>query len=77
MLFSTLVVETGLKANAKTRLIGFQPVQYMKMEINEVTRLEIGILISISKSSKRVTSWNSHLNFSRYYFTLAVTITYA
>ena len=47
------------------------------MEINEVTLLEIGIIISISKSSKRVTSWNSHLNFSRYHFTLAVSITYA
>ena len=40
------------------------------MGINEVTLLEIGILISISKSSKRVTSWNSHLNFLRYHFTL-------
>ena len=47
------------------------------MGINEVTLLEIGILISISKSSKRVTSWNSHLNFSCYHFILAVTITYA
>ena len=47
------------------------------MEINEVTLLEIGILISISKSCNGVTSWNSHLNFSRYHFTLAVTITYA
>ena len=47
------------------------------MEINEVTLFEIGILISISKSSKRVTSWNSHLKFSRYHFTLAVKITYA
>ena len=40
------------------------------MGINEVILLEMGILISISKSSKKVTLWNSHLNFSRYHFTL-------
>ena len=58
-------------------LKSWRKVTLLKMGIHEVTLLEnlkmkIGILIS-----KRVTSWNSHLNFWRYHFALEVTISYA